>query len=375
MAARNRQRNRRNWPRGLAEVRPGYFAWEPPADVRPLVENLPPSGWVTIGRVSLQDAIAQVTEAFLHCFGKLQERRLIHTIQQAPDTLAQWISQYEAILAKRDLARETLAGSNRRLKLVAESLGHLQVQAVATRHIAGYLSGLSETPRTQQATRSLLLDLFREAIAAGWCKDNPVEPTRSERVATQRGRLSLDAFKAIHTWSLANQPAWATRAMELAIVTSQRRGDIAVMQFASVKDSRLLVAQQKSGGSTKVSIPLSLRLDEMGWTLGDVIGRCRDNVVSRYLVHHSTPTGRARAGDKIRDMTLGQAFAEARDAAGVTVAGKTPPTFHEIRSLSARLYSEQGNVNVQALLGHKSESMTAVYCDPRGDEWIMVEAK
>lgn len=67
------------------------------------------------------------------------------------------------------------------------------------------------------------------------------------------------------------------------------------------------------------------------------------------------------------------AFAEARDRTGITwPEGKTPPTFHEIRSLSARLYDEQG-IDAQALLGHKSPDMTAVYRDVRGAEWIEVK--
>ncbi|ARJ67816.1 hypothetical protein WV31_20265 [Magnetospirillum sp. ME-1] len=53
-------------------------------------------------------------------------------------------------------------------------------------------------------------------------------------------------------------------------------------------------------------------------------------------------------------------------------AGKTPPTFHEIRSLAARLYTEQG-INAQALLGHKSADMTSIYRDVRGSEWIEVQ--
>ncbi|MFW5397690.1 MAG: phage integrase family protein [Candidatus Accumulibacter regalis] len=374
MAAGIRQRNRRTWPRGLEEPRPGYYVWAPPADVRGLVPNLPASGRISIGRVTLDVAIAQVIEAYMSLAGRITERRLVHAIHDAPDTLDDWCLQYLDQIASRDITAETIATSRRRLRPVREALGHLQVQAVTTRHVSTYLATIASTPRTQQATRSLLNDLFREAMAAGWCATNPVEPTRAPRVATQRGRLSLEAFKAIHAWSLTNQPAWATRAMELAIVTAQRRGDIAAMTFGAVKDGRLLVAQQKSGGSTKVSIPLSLRLNEIGWTVGDVIGRCRDAAVSRYLVHHSSAVGRAKSGDKIRDMTLGQAFAEARDAAAVSVAGKTPPTFHEIRSLSLRLYDEQG-VNTQALAGHKSADMTSVYRDVRGDEWIMVEAK
>lgn len=58
-------------------------------------------------------------------------------------------------------------------------------------------------------------------------------------------------------------------------------------------------------------------------------------------------------------------FAEARDEAGPAC---TPSRFHEIRSLAARLYVEQGT-DAQARLGHKSPDMTAVYRNARGAEW------
>lgn len=70
---------------------------------------------------------------------------------------------------------------------------------------------------------------------------------------------------------------------------------------------------------------------------------------------------------------MSNAFARARMASGLTWSG-TPPSLHEIRSLAARLYAEQGGVNVQSLLGHKNASMTAVYRDMRGAEWIDVAA-
>lgn len=44
------------------------------------------------------------------------------------------------------------------------------------------------------------------------------------------------------------------------------------------------------------------------------------------------------------------------------------PTFHEIRSLGARLYEAQG-IDPQALLGHKDRRMTEVYTDERKVEW------
>jgi len=47
------------------------------------------------------------------------------------------------------------------------------------------------------------------------------------------------------------------------------------------------------------------------------------------------------------------------------------PTFHEQRSLSERLYREQG-VDTQKLLGNKTQKMTDRYNDERGKDWIVV---
>ena len=56
--------------------------------------------------------------------------------------------------------------------------------------------------------------------------------------------------------------------------------------------------------------------------------------------------------------------------------GKTAPTFHEIRSLSARLYGDEfGAEFAQALLGHKSAQMTELYRDARGREWAEVKIR
>lgn len=369
MAANVRQRSRRDWPRGLREVRPGYFAWEPPADVRQFLDTHPPAGGFVLGRMTLPQAIAEVTEAYLHLHGKMQKKRLIHAVQGAPDRVPAWIPIYLERMGSRGVQQSTVAIARRYLFKAVVALGHLSISEVTTRHIADYLATLAKTPRTQQATRSVLLDFFRESIAAGWRSDNPVAPTRSPRVDTLRGRLSLEHFQASHAWSVANQPAWATRALELAIVTAQRRADIAKMMFSQVRDGHLWVEQEKSG--SKVAIPLGLRLNSVGLTVGEVVASCRDGTLSRYLVHHSAHAGRAIPGAKLLDETISQAFAEARDAAGVTVNGKNPPSFHEIRSLSLRLYHEQG-INAQALAGHKSADMTSVYLDVRGDEWVKV---
>ena len=53
--------------------------------------------------------------------------------------------------------------------------------------------------------------------------------------------------------------------------------------------------------------------------------------------------------------------------------GANPAFFHEIRSLSGRLYeARQGEAFEQRLLAHKSLSMTKKYLDPRGDKYVLI---
>jgi integrase len=64
----------------------------------------------------------------------------------------------------------------------------------------------------------------------------------------------------------------------------------------------------------------------------------------------------------------------ARKASGLDFEeSPLPPTFHEIRSLSGRLYEkERGRDFAQKLLGHTSEMMTLKYLNTRGKELIML---
>ncbi|MEH6472949.1 MAG: hypothetical protein V7752_17045 [Halopseudomonas sp.] len=119
-----------------------------------------------------------------------------------------------------------------------------------------------------------------------------------------------------------------------------------------------------------------LRLDAVDWSIRELIAECRDIVVSPYLIHHRKHSGRAKPGHKIRERTLTSRFKDAVDAVtelqSIDWGDNTPPSLHEIRSLSERLYEKQG-INTQALLGHKHQKTTDTYHDARGFDWITVQ--
>ncbi|WP_082012181.1 tyrosine-type recombinase/integrase [Burkholderia sp. A9] len=115
----------------------------------------------------------------------------------------------------------------------------------------------------------------------------------------------------------------------------------------------------------------------VGVSLEEVIRRCRDNVISQNMIHLVRTISVTKPGDTPSLAWISTKFAEYRDQAEISVeAGRTPVTFHELRSLAARLYTEQyGAECAQALLGHKSAEMTALYRDSRGREWMEVKVR
>lgn len=320
-----------------------------------------------------QQAFAQAHEANIAVLGLIEKPRLVHRVVGAPETLADWIEDYKGLIGKRlidgKIADSTAKGTTQKLNTIAAAIGQTIIKDASTRSIADFLSGYAAKERMQQAMRSLLIDVFREAMMAGWCDKNPVEVTRAQRVETKRERLSIEQFHSIHAKAVAQGPAWLPHFMELALLTGQRRGDVAKMKYRDIADGCLNVVQQKNKKTDrtghKVAIPADLTV--AGFSLPETVAKTR-NVVSQYLIHHVKQQGRAKVGSKIRETSIAQEFAAIRDQLGI--GKESPPTIHEIRSLSARLYAEMhGEEFAQALLGHKSAKMAALYQDER-DGWF-----
>lgn len=319
-----------------------------------------------------RDKAAAIREAVAANHAHLERPVLVERIAAPPARpFTAWLARYREILAERELSPSTLRNVGMRINRLDTLFGDRDIAEISTIDVAEYLTTLAKEGKAQmsRAMRSLLRDVFMEAMAAGWTAANPVEVTKAAKVKIKRERLTLEMWQAIYAEA---RQQWLKRAMELAILTGQRRDDIASMLFSDVHDGHLHVVQSKTGQRLRLSTEINLQA--AGLDLADTIKRCRDRVVSKHLVHHSRTISRAMPGQPIMLDTLSKAFADARDRAaakGVITLGKSPPTFHEQRSLAARLHAAEGR-DPQALLGHKSAKMTDIYRDSRGSEWIDV---
>lgn len=327
------------------------------------------------------EAIAIATEANT----RLAEQRTrqilaisdrIATCKGKAITTSTWLDRYQAIqddrLKSGDIRLNTYKQKIKPVSLLKERAGMKLISAVDVRDIAQLLEEYISAgqPRMAQVVRSVLIDVFKEAQHYGEVPPgyNPALATKQPRRKITRQRLSLEEWQKIFDIADASH-RYMGNAMLLALVTGQRLGDISKMKFSDIWDDHLHVIQEKTG--SKIAIPLSLRLNAINWSLRDVVARCRDYAVSPYLVHFFRSTSQAERGAQVKSNTLTMNFSKARDLAEIDWGDGSPATFHEQRSLSERLYKEQG-IDTRKLLGHKTQQQTDRYHDDRGKGWSKV---
>lgn len=283
----------------------------------------------------------------------------------AGPTLAEWLVTYRKVIAERGYNEQTLKNRAASLKHIEGAWGALALRAIRPVDIASRLKRW--TPHTAGRILGELRDVFVEAIAH----------VKAPRAPGLRKRLTLETWRSMLTLAQAGPQAWVPAMLLLALHTGQRRADLAKMRFDDVVDGCLRVEQQKKARKpigARLAIPLHLRLQATGLSLGEVIELCRGiGAPGDYLL-------RKRGGGRIEESSLSARFREHI----VAVAGEGAyqrfewPSLHEVRSLSARTYIAEGMRPdvVQTLLGHAHAEMTALYLNDRGltdGEWKTVE--
>lgn len=286
-----------------------------------------------------------------------------------------WLTVFKGILDRRPSkkkggsvrAASTQAKDDYFIEAMRKHFADSLVSKVTTQECHAFVSKFLDLgqERTANTARSVLVDCFREAESAGWIAkgSNPAEIIKAPKPATKRSRLTLKNFQTV----LDASTGWAKTSLLLALITGQRVSDIAEMAYSNVRGGFLYVQQIKTG--ERIMIPLGIEL--LGYSLGNVIKQSRRIVGAKHIVHQDAATGRSRPGAQLRKESIGREFTTLlREHVKADWTG-TPPTFHEIRSLSKLLHGENG-IDTMALLGHESENTAKIYADPRGG-WVEVK--
>ena len=292
------------------------------------------------------------------------------TSSPAARTLGAWCLVYDGIIGARRLKPCTLKDKRNWLRTLVAEFGHRSLDSVMPYEIAQLASKVQATGKETKARRIVIeaKDFFNEALLAGWCVRNPADAVRPVKPRIKRKRLMLSHWQSMLEAANARADPMPRLLLRLALVTGQRRADLAAMRFDDVKDGLLRVAQRKTG--RLIALPLSLRLEAAGLQLDEVLEECRLAVPAGDTVL------RKQDGSGCAPWQISLAFVTLRTEVfpalwpGVGEA----PSLHEVRSLSERMYRAEG-IDTQTLLGHKFPSTTNLYNDDRGatsGEWKVV---
>ena len=274
-------------------------------------------------------------------------------------------------LPGRRLAKTTLAEHGRRINQYLKAWKNEPVGGFTVFKISAFLDGLPQSTYTKH--RGLLIEVFKYAISKGLIDENPAEKTLQRKAEPRkRKRWTKEQFFNMRK----SAPEWLKIAMDLAVVTLQRRDDLINIKFDDVKDGYLYVKQHKTGKRLAI---------KLGDDLKDIITRSRKSKIAcPYVIHRHPQHIKAEVRKRKRHWAcvegdyLTKSISKLRDETDVCNGMKKEelPTLHEFRSLGAHLYRESGfeEAYIQALLGHESQAMTQHYLDGHKIEWQSVDA-
>jgi integrase len=280
-------------------------------------------------------------------------------------TFSNLLDRYEKeYLPTKGLKAGTLKITIYRIVRLRRELGNYVIADLTVEMLSTYLDkGFINDPYIKH--RGTLVDVFKWAITKGLSDDNPAEKTLAKNAEKKkRLPLNLEDFSIIRD----KAPHWLQIAMDLALVSLQRRGDICALTYDKIQDGRMIVIQEKT---EKHGIRARLSI-ECGPQLEAIIKASRADKVASPFVIHKRPARIIRTETKkhwtqILPDHLSKQFADTRDS--IEKFKKMPPslkpTFHEIRALGGWLYLEQGYSKeyVNLLMGHTKMAMTDHYTD------------
>lgn len=263
----------------------------------------------------------------------------------------------------RPLAKNTLDNYASQLQRIYGKWGDKPIDTITLRMVNEYLDEIPAS--SANMSRNLLSNIFDVAISKGICVNNPAKITLKRQVLKQRKRHTLEGLTKIRD---AAEP-WLKNAIDLAMLTTQRRVDICNMKWSDIKDGYLHVIQKKttkealdefeiSEGAGYVRIKINAELQA-------VLDRCKDGIDSPFIVHKANKHKKVAGKEhwtQVLPTHLSESFIETSRRANAypQLTDKQQPSFHEIRALAIFLHKKIGK-SAQTLAGHSTQNMTEHY--------------
>lgn len=273
--------------------------------------------------------------------------------------------------------KDTLINDAKRAK---EFFKDISAQDITLEHVHDYLNSYHEDSSANVHNRKLgfLEKLFNYAIDQSLMLDNPAKLKMKKRNKSKkkRRRLSSVAFQNIY----AASPLWLQTAMDLALQLAQGRLEVGRIKYNIKKPKEgqcgclwfpepingiygtLFIHRQKvkEREASHIAIPI-------GQVIKDIIDRSRDGVLCPYIVHRLPDRDQEQSSltdhrYQVDPNYISREFSSVRDELGLFdhLEKGERPTFHEIRALAARQFSDMG-IDPQGRMAHTDSESTKKY--------------
>lgn len=258
-------------------------------------------------------------------------------------TLGDVIDRYRAEVLPLKRAATTRTFETRQLGLLRGVFGDMLPDSVTAQHCYRYMDGRrgktgKPVPSAARHEIKLLGHVFTKAIRWGVATINPVRTLEHDVKARMKRYVTNEEFAAV--WDRSTERMRV--AMDLALLTGLRRGDLLALTRACLTDDGIAVQTSKTGAGLLILWTTALR------EAVERAKRLKPQVPGTYLLRTREGHPYSAAGFAANwKRTMAKAVAQAEIE---------PFTFHDLRRKSAS--DSESVTEAQARLGHSSEAVT-----------------
>lgn len=272
---------------------------------------------------------------------------LIPTESREPTgTIADYLDRYEREVVPT-LAPRTQKDYHRHLKVLRAEFGHKRPDDVEPRDVGRFL----DVPKgkVHRVRMVAVLSSAYAKMVGKWyvAEKNPCSDVERHKNPPRDRYITDEEFWAIHAF----MPPRVKIAMELALYTGQRQGDLLTLKWENVLEEGVLFKQSKTGQSRLVMY-CEPGDDPEASELWATLARAR-KIVPLIPRHYVIRTEKGKKYNPEGFRAIWQRYMRNAMAKGVIA---TRFTFHDIR---AKTVSDEENVDTAQLrAGHTSKAMT-----------------
>ena len=284
------------------------------------------------------------------------------------DNMNKLITEFiEHYLPEQGYQQSTLTGKLIKLRTYGKYWGDTSSADITTADIVEFLNQLTTNAYIKH--KATLMQLFTFAIHQGYRETNPVTVTMTKTAPKKaRKEHTLEGWNTIR----AHAEPWLQRAMDIALLSLQRRSDLTSLHTRQVnlQNRTIEILQEKTRNYAR---PVYIEI-QMGDELFEAVKGCyQTGILCPYLIHYK-PKKMSRADQNAKKHSfavtpqhLTKTFSKVRDSCGAYdhLPKSIRPSLHGARGLGAFLYEKAGYSEqyIMALTGHTDVKMLRHYID------------